>query len=430
MTNASPQSCEDPGQVDYLGYVISVNGVATNPQKKVYRGYETISKPLSSLLKKDAFGWNPEAELGFNQLKEMMIKAPVLALPDFSQPFVVEIDACGKGIGVILMQGGRPIVYLSKALAPKNIGLYTYEKEFLALLLAVTKWKHYLQVIQANVTVAQSYPGYRNVRYVKGPSMTTALTQGYCNPCLFLTRLGHVSSWISLRVYLIMKARILSLVVVNRLTKYFHFLALKHPYTATSVAKIFFDNIYKLHGLPSHQTEVEGLMQERIKVLQLLKDNLHLGQQRMKLYANKRRPKREFEVGDEVFLKLQPYRQTTMALIRKQLKLFAKYFGPYKVLEKVGKVAYKLALPPRAKIHLLFHVSLLKKIGSKYFPSLDLPEFEDEVFKTKQPGKITVLWLRGFLGSILGDKAQKKEKGMSHFITKMRFLVAAMRWRL
>ncbi|KAL0368374.1 UNVERIFIED_CONTAM: hypothetical protein Scaly_1056300 [Sesamum calycinum] len=65
--------------------------------------------------------------------------APALAMPDFSQPFVVETDACGRGIGVVLMQRGRPITYLRKALALKNLGLSAYEKKFLALLLA-QKW--------------------------------------------------------------------------------------------------------------------------------------------------------------------------------------------------------------------------------------------------------------------------------------------------
>ncbi|KAL0290774.1 UNVERIFIED_CONTAM: hypothetical protein Sangu_2560100 [Sesamum angustifolium] len=74
-----------------------------------------------------------------------MTTALVLAMPDFSQSFVVEIDACGRGIGIVLMQGGRLIAYLSKAIATQNLGLSTYEKEFLALLLAITKWRHYLQ---------------------------------------------------------------------------------------------------------------------------------------------------------------------------------------------------------------------------------------------------------------------------------------------
>ncbi|KAL0373647.1 UNVERIFIED_CONTAM: putative mitochondrial protein [Sesamum radiatum] len=113
--------------------------------RKSIRGYGLISKPLTSLLKKDAFEWNPEAKMAFNQLKEVMTTAPVLAMLDFSQPFVVETNACGKGIGAVLMQGGKPNAYLSKALAAKNMGMCTYKKEFLALLLAVTKWMHYLQ---------------------------------------------------------------------------------------------------------------------------------------------------------------------------------------------------------------------------------------------------------------------------------------------
>ncbi|KAL2251677.1 UNVERIFIED_CONTAM: Retrovirus-related Pol polyprotein from transposon [Sesamum indicum] len=158
-------------EIDYLGHIISHKGVATDPLKvegminwpvpitvralrgflgltgyyrRFIQGYGAISKPLTSLLKKDAFEWNAEADNAFNHLKELMVSAPVLAMPDFSQPFVVETDASGKGIGAVLMQGGRPISYLSKALATKNLGLSTYEKEFLALLLAVTKWRHYL----------------------------------------------------------------------------------------------------------------------------------------------------------------------------------------------------------------------------------------------------------------------------------------------
>ncbi|KAL0322459.1 UNVERIFIED_CONTAM: Retrovirus-related Pol polyprotein from transposon.6 [Sesamum angustifolium] len=122
------------------GYVLTIGYY-----RKSIKGYEVISKPLTSLLKKDAFLWNSEAESAFNKLKGMMTSAPALAMPNFSQPFVVETDACGKGIRVVLMQRGRPITYLRKALALKNLGLSAYEKKFLALLLAVTKWKHYLQ---------------------------------------------------------------------------------------------------------------------------------------------------------------------------------------------------------------------------------------------------------------------------------------------
>jgi hypothetical protein len=69
---------------------------------------------------------------------------PVLALQNFAEPFTVETNACGEGIGVVLMQAGQPIVFLSKALGERHKALSIYEKEFLALIMAVERWKPYL----------------------------------------------------------------------------------------------------------------------------------------------------------------------------------------------------------------------------------------------------------------------------------------------
>lgn len=74
-----------------------------------------------------------------------MTRTPVLTLPNFQLPFQVETDACGEGIGAVLMQHSRPIAFLSKALGDKHKSLSIYEKEFLALIMAVEKWRHYLQ---------------------------------------------------------------------------------------------------------------------------------------------------------------------------------------------------------------------------------------------------------------------------------------------
>lgn len=103
-----------------------------------------VSQPLTKLLKKNAFEWNPAAQLAFEQLKMVMTQAPVLALPSFSKEFTIETDASGTGWSAVLQQDGHPIAYLSKSLSPRHQALSTYEKELMAVILALDKWKGYL----------------------------------------------------------------------------------------------------------------------------------------------------------------------------------------------------------------------------------------------------------------------------------------------
>ena len=73
------------------------------------------------------------------------MQAPVLDVPDFSQQFVIETDASDMGIGAVLMHNQHPVAYLSKALGPRNQALSVYEKECMPILLAIEKWRSYLQ---------------------------------------------------------------------------------------------------------------------------------------------------------------------------------------------------------------------------------------------------------------------------------------------
>jgi hypothetical protein len=69
--------------------------------------------------------------------KKALSWAPLLALPNFDKPFHVEMDACGIGVGAVLMQYDHPLVFITKALSPRNQGLSTYENEYLAILVVV-----------------------------------------------------------------------------------------------------------------------------------------------------------------------------------------------------------------------------------------------------------------------------------------------------
>jgi hypothetical protein len=267
------------------------------------------------------------------------------------------------------------------------------------------------------------------------------------------------------------------LVVVDLLTKFGHFIPLRHPFTAVSVAKSFFHNVYRLHGLPgaiisdrdkiftshfwtelfkltdvqlcrstayhpqsdgqterlnqcletylrcfihaapskwyhwlssvefwyntcSHSAigrspfealygypprflaidlsvvqhpEVHTWVSDRGWMDQLLQQHLHRAKHRMKRQADQKRSERHFTVGDLVFLKLQPYVQTSLAP-RSHQKLAFRFFGPFHITDRVGSVAYHLELPAHASIHPVFHVSQLKKaVGSKHQVISTLP---------------------------------------------------------
>lgn len=105
-------------------------------------------------------------------------------------------------------------------------------------------------------------------------------------------------------------------------------------------------------------------LQEKAVMQALVQQHLFRAQHRMKVSADKNRSDRSFQVGDQVYVKLQPYVQSSLAP-RANQKLAFRFFGPFPVAAKVGSVAYRLELPVTSTIHPVFHVSQLKKaVGS------------------------------------------------------------------
>jgi hypothetical protein len=143
-------------EIEYLGHIAGKDGVCVDPNKieamkdwpcpktlQTFRGlldltgyyckfvqnYRKIANPLTALLNKNAFSWTSTADQSFQVLKEAMCMTPALALPDFTKTFVLECDASGKSIGVVLMQDGRPLAFSTKQLFERHLGKSTYEKE-------------------------------------------------------------------------------------------------------------------------------------------------------------------------------------------------------------------------------------------------------------------------------------------------------------
>jgi hypothetical protein len=114
--------------------------------RKFVRNFGLMSHILTNLLRKVViFVWMLDNHQAFDASKQALLQEPVLALPDFSRPSVMEIDANDSGIGAVLMQDQHPLAYLIRALGPCLRGLSTYEKESLAILLAVVRWRPYLR---------------------------------------------------------------------------------------------------------------------------------------------------------------------------------------------------------------------------------------------------------------------------------------------
>ncbi|KAL0295738.1 UNVERIFIED_CONTAM: Transposon Tf2-12 polyprotein [Sesamum calycinum] len=144
---------------------------------------------------------------------------------------------------------------------------------------------------------------------------------------------------------------------------------------------------WDIEGL--RQLEGPELVQETVEKIQIVKKCLKAAQDRQKSYVDKHRREMEYEVGDKVFLKVSPWK----GILRfgKQGKLSPRYIGPYEIIERIGPLAYRLALPVElSQIHDVFHVSMLRRYRSDPSHVIREPEVEisEQLTYMEEPAEI------------------------------------------
>ncbi|GJW93986.1 putative reverse transcriptase domain-containing protein [Tanacetum coccineum] len=127
-----------------LGHMINSQGLA-GYYRRFIEGFSKIAKPMTKLTqKKVKFDWGDKAEAAFQLIKQKLCSAPILALPEGSEDFIVYCDASIKGLGAVLMQREKVIAYASRQLKIHEKNYTTHDLELGAVVFALKIWRHYL----------------------------------------------------------------------------------------------------------------------------------------------------------------------------------------------------------------------------------------------------------------------------------------------
>ncbi|XP_076940015.1 uncharacterized protein LOC143609027 [Bidens hawaiensis] len=371
--------------------------------------YSKTKAPLTALTHKGKpYIWGSKQEEAFLTLKRLLCEAPVLALPEGNDDFVVYCDASNQGLGCVLMQRGKVIAYASRQLKvhEKNYTTHdlTWKWEGIAMdfitKLPLTASKHdSIWVIVDRLTKSAHFlPIRENYRvehlaqlYVKEIVCRhgTPLSIIFDRDGRFIsrfwkslqsalgTRLDMSTAYHpqtdgqSERTIQTLEDMLRSCVLDFGGNWDSHLPLIEFSYNNSYHSSIGMAPFEALYGRKCRspicwsevgEAQITGpeLVQETTDKIAKIRDHLLTARSRQKSYADRRRKPLEFQVGDLVLLKVSPWKGVVR--FGKKGKLAPRYVGPFKILARVGKVAYRLDLPPAlSNVHPTFHVSNLKK---------------------------------------------------------------------
>nr|GEW79835.1 reverse transcriptase domain-containing protein [Tanacetum cinerariifolium] len=372
------------------------------------------TKPLTKLTQKNKpFVWGNNEEEAFQTLKRKLCSASILSLPAGSEDFVVYCDASLKGFRAVLMQREKVIAYASRQLRKNEENYTAHDLELGAVVFALRLWRHYLwvELLSDYDYEIRYHPGKANV---VADALSKKDKELICVCALVVTVHNNLPEQIrNAQAKACKKENIGVEGLVGKGEPFKVRADVNEKLKTEKLARLYLKEIVCKHGVPVSiildrdpifESRFWKSLQESLgtsvdmstdyhpqtdgqseRTIQTLEDMLRP----QKSYVDVRRKPLEFEVGDRVMLKLSPWK----GVIRfgKQEKLSPCYIGPFKILSRIGPVAYKLDLPQELHgIHNTFHVSNLKKClaDEELVIPLDEVKIDDKLHFIEEPVEI------------------------------------------
>nr|GEU95534.1 putative reverse transcriptase domain-containing protein [Tanacetum cinerariifolium] len=404
-------------------------------------GFSKIAKPMTKLTKKKVmFDWGDKQKAAFQLLKQKLCSALILALPEGVEDFVAYCDASHKGLGAVLMQREKGsdkmyqdlkqlywwpnmkadiATYVSKCLTCLRVKAEHQNPSRLLVQPKIPQWKWDNITMDFVTKLPRTSSGYDTIWVIMDRLTKSAhflptreddsmekLTKIYLKEVV--TRHGIPISIISDRDprFALNFWRAFQKALGTRLdmsTAY-------HPETDGQSERTIqtledmlracaapFEALYgrkcrsPVCWAKVRDAQLTGpeIIQETTKKIVQIKQRLQAVRDRQKSYADVRRKPLEFQVGDKVMLKVSPWKG--VVCFGKRGKLNSRYIGLFKVLAKVGTVAYRHELPQQlSRVHSTFHVSNLKKCLSDEPLAIPLDELhiDDKLCFVEEPVEI------------------------------------------